>query len=41
MSEKSKSNGEKSIILFVEDDPTVCEVCEEYLTSKGFEVIVA
>ena len=35
------SNKQKNVILFVEDDSAVCEVCEKHLTANGFEVLVA
>ena len=41
MTKNSGSNNEKSVILFVEDDSTVCKICEEYLTANGFEVLIA
>lgn len=40
MNEIPNTIEKKYVILFVEDDSTVCEVCEDYLTSNGFEVHV-
>jgi len=41
MTEASDSNKGRFIILFVEDDNTTCQVCDEYLTANGFKVHVA
>ena len=41
MTKNSELNKQKDVILIVDDDSIICEVCQKYLTVNGFDVRTA